>query len=77
MTRAYARHHECPTCEYWDGERKPDKNPQYAQYNGYGTCLSPNSNYRGQKVGFSFSVIFSFLAIFKVLLCAFIIFHVF
>ncbi len=51
MTRAYAKHHECPTCEYWDGERKPDKNPQYAQYNGYGTCLSPNSNYRGQKVG--------------------------
>ena len=30
-----------------------------------------------ESVNFSFSVIFSFLAIFQVLLCAFLIFHVF
>lgn len=48
----WASHHQCVSCEYWDGERavKSDSRVVECKVGTKGTCMGPNRMHRGRQV---------------------------
>ena len=52
MATFWVHKHECVSCQYWDGPRsvKSDSRVVESSYGAKGTCMGPNSSYRGRMV---------------------------